>query len=64
MSGRRGRQMRLPAAWCWWRGYVGAEMVVISGVLRFDGAMRKLDYPRRYRLLDSVVDAVLADVAG
>jgi len=26
--------------------------------------MRRLDYPRRYELLDEVVDAVLADVAG
>lgn len=26
--------------------------------------MRRLDYPRRYELLDDVVDAVLADVAG
>ena len=26
--------------------------------------MRQLTYPRRYELLDDVVDAVLADVAG
>ena len=26
--------------------------------------VRRLDYPRRYDVLDSVVDAVLVDVAG